>query len=558
MRAIRSAPLLYRRTRRESGDLYPATSGTPPRGCRCHSIPELLLPEQIRARSADSDVHSEARWRIEMRTGVCGCTGMGMASHLFARSVRDSEFVARVRRHPPSSLVPLVAAIGAQYSEQDSWLDSPYMKFTPWALAEITRVSLCFGNEHRGQPADVNDVLQCAAAFSALTDSELKRNLPGALGTFLLRVSGQQFAYQRFPLFELGRSCGLFLQTTPTKPVQVLADGWDLELFGCTLQQYLATGFLLHTAAVKGAGRVDLDAILSQPGSERITDTVPANIIRDALARNFTTDIAGFKQANPHHRAAGELRRFSFNPLRSTPAIAGMHQPLIVPVPGEIYRKLSPVGIYYAGVAKWGDRFAQDLGDLFEQYVGRLLSIRDDCQVHPEIAYGKDNRKSVDWILVDDEAVVLVEAKSVRPTETVRMGTAEAGEELARKLQKAHHQINVTDELITQRHPAFADIPTDRPRVGLVVTMEPFDAVNMPWIHQMIVTAPQRIPTTIASVHDLERLVTIDGLGVGQFLHILLNDPHREGWSVGTALNDVTTTDNPVVRTGFDAFPWKP
>ena len=47
----------------------------------------------------------------------------------------------------------------------------------------------------------------------------------------------------------------------------------------------------------------------------------------------------------------------------------------MVPVPGLLDRKTSPLGLYYAGVEKWGNAFAEDCGALFEQYVGRQLRI---------------------------------------------------------------------------------------------------------------------------------------------------------------------------------------
>lgn len=51
------------------------------------------------------------------------------------RAVRDGEYVARVRRHRPSALLPLIARASATYALESSWLESLYRKYTPWALA---------------------------------------------------------------------------------------------------------------------------------------------------------------------------------------------------------------------------------------------------------------------------------------------------------------------------------------------------------------------------------------------------------------------------------------
>ena len=66
--------------------------------------------------------------------------------------VSDYEYRQRVRRYKPSSLVPLIAAAAARYWQQQDWLNSPYRKYTPWALADAARVSLALGNETGRMP----------------------------------------------------------------------------------------------------------------------------------------------------------------------------------------------------------------------------------------------------------------------------------------------------------------------------------------------------------------------------------------------------------------------
>jgi hypothetical protein len=98
---------------------------------------------------------------------------------LYEQQTSDKEFISRVRRHRPSSLVPWIAEVAAQDAEIGSWLKGDYMKFTPWARADIARVSLVMGNEFR-QDATREDLLHCAAAYVALRDPELGSGQPGA------------------------------------------------------------------------------------------------------------------------------------------------------------------------------------------------------------------------------------------------------------------------------------------------------------------------------------------------------------------------------------------
>jgi hypothetical protein len=53
--------------------------------------------------------------------------------------------------------------------------------------------------------------------------------------------------------------------------------------------------------------------------------------------------------------------------------VSGIGQDLLVPVPAQLFRKVSPLGLYYARAAQWGNVYTEDVGDLFEQYVGRQL-----------------------------------------------------------------------------------------------------------------------------------------------------------------------------------------
>ena len=198
-------------------------------------------------------------------------------------------------------------------------------------------------------------------------------------------------------------------------------------------------------------------------------------------------------------------------------------------------RKISPQGIWYAGVYHWGDAFADDVGDLFQQYVGRLLSTIPDAQVYPEIVYAKGQNRSVDWIVVWDNVVLLVEVKAARSTEDIRKGTPEAWGDLCKKLGHAHDQISKTDERIAQRHPRFSHIPHNLPRIGLILTMDPFPFMNAGMIRSMVGASPA-IPTRGCSSNVLEWLVRLKDRSVGEYLVDLMNDPSKEGWELDSDL----------------------
>ncbi len=386
-----------------------------------------------------------------------------MAAHLYDRLVTDQEFRQRVRRHRPSSLLPLVAQVGAQHPTPAQWLASPYRKFVPWALAEIARVSLQFGNEYRAAAVE-HDVLECCAAYTAMGDPEIgQRELEGGAARFFLRIASEQLSYQLDVYNELARTAALFDQTTPDRPLNVLGDpGWVRELLDCPLQEFVGVCFLVHVGAIQNNGRFSPDWIAGDQWQE-FTAEVPEATVRAVLSDHLSTTEDTFRaearRAAARNPAKGEFRRFSYNPLVGHPVIAGLAEDLLVPVPQLLVRKASPLGLYHAGMARWGPKFAQDVGTLFEAYVGRVLQQIPNSEVVPVLKYGKDKRDTVDWFLVLDGAVVLIEAKSVRPTELVRVGSMQAAQEITRMLRRSREQLRATADLIEQGHPDLASIP---------------------------------------------------------------------------------------------------
>ncbi|EHB58714.1 hypothetical protein MycrhDRAFT_1150 [Mycolicibacterium rhodesiae JS60] len=454
--------------------------------------------------------------------------------------------------------MPLVAQVAAQYWEPHSWLRGDYRdykKFTPWALADIARISLVSGNESR-KPATRDDLLRCAGAYAAQVD--LKPSEGGEddpLVGFLLRIGHEQLVYNQSRYHDLGRSAAIFDQTAPTKPLQVLDGNWIEDLLGCSISQFVGIGFVAHTAAVKNNGRF-LEDWLDDPALSALTSKIPIQLMRDVVEGKFVGDLPFFQAERPVFRPSKQ-RRYTFNPLLDKPIVSGIGESRLVPVPGMIDRKISPLGLWYMGFEKWGTPFADDVGELFEQYVGRQLKLIPDVVVHPEIVYNNQQNRSVDWIVVGEHAVVLVEVKSTRPTEPIRLGASTAFSALGKKLGKAYGQIETSNDKIAQRDSAFNAIPDTLPRIGLIVTMEDFPIANTPMIRGALNISPS-IPICVCSSEELEILVTITDEPVDKFLLDFLNDPNKPGWSL---TNDVREPkhahrSNEVLADAWKSYGW--
>jgi hypothetical protein len=175
------------------------------------------------------------------------------------------------------------------------------------------------------------------------------------------------------------------------------------------------------------------------------------------------------------------------------------------------------------------------------------------AQVLPEITYGlKSSRKTVDWIVVLPEVVLLVEVKSAIPAEPVRLGIPEAADAVLGKLGKAPKQIDVTAQFIADRDPAFAAVPAGRPVLGLAATLEPFHMANA----QFDPLPSTRTPVTVADAAEIENLVTITDMAPGQLLFDRAADTSRSTWSLDTALQGHARNRNPVLDEAWNFYPW--
>jgi hypothetical protein len=245
-------------------------------------------------------------------------------------------------------------------------------------------------------------------------------------------------------------------------------------MLGCPVSDYVGLGQLLFTVATHRQGRADVDWVPENKLAV-FTKLTSRAAVEAVLERHFATGAeeeraraaAGLISSDPL------MRQYTPNPLRARPLVQGFGCDYLIPVTPAVLGKVSPMGLYYTGMEQFGsgskafERFAGDLGELFEQYVGRHLRLLPDAEVHPEIVYDKDNKKSVDWIVVLPGLVLLLDAKSARPTAGLRLGPQDTfGEELNQKLGKAiEKQIPNTAKLIRDQHPKFAHIPHDRPDV---------------------------------------------------------------------------------------------
>jgi len=100
----------------------------------------------------------------------------------------------------------------------------------------------------------------------------------------------------------------------------------------------------------------------------------------------------------------------------------------------------------------------------------------------------------------------------------------------------------------------FSDIPSDRPMIGLLVTMEPFHTVNTTTISGAL--PKSEIPFRVCSALELENWVRLVDASPSATLLNHLTDPERTGWSVHSSLAGHELRNCHTLEQAWAAYPW--
>jgi hypothetical protein len=469
-----------------------------------------------------------------------------------------SEFLQRVRHHRPSELLPVLAANALQFFEQDQWL-ADGVRF-PWALAAAAKASIIAGNEYRTPGVSDRDVLEICAAYNQLETplTGHSGDLSEGVGAFLVRTEYEQFSYQESLFEEISRAEALF-GTLGELKTEVLDSHLIDRVLGCSLREFIAAGFVLAVGARQNAGFFNPDWSPLWEGPKPIDSLFSMEKVRHVFQTHFLTTFDAVRTlAGRHEQPDLRLRHYEFNPLVGRPFVKlpdGRH---VAPQPHFVYQRLSPSALYYSGVdalsTTEADAFTRDVGVAFQDYIGRQLRLMPGATVLPEIVYDASQR-SVDWFVIFDQVVVLVEAKSTRLSHLARMGGDQLAADIDRCCGRAVRQISRTDELLTERHPAFSEVPTDRPRIAIIATMEPYWGVNNPFLSKLLPHSAVR--TMVASASEVEYLVgVVTKLGGPESLIGVFADEDRRTWNLGNALPQVEIPRNPILKAAWDSYPF--
>lgn len=470
------------------------------------------------------------------------------------------EFVPVVRRFDrDATLIGLSGLLGNWLGEIRAE-NGQQLPFLPWNVAGLATTMIGRGTEGGIVPT-LENLHMLTHMYSNLAHPVDDRD-PMAGLQLIARFIYQQWPFMRHSGSDWARPTALFEDTPFPAGYQPLAmtEGWAVELLGADVATFMSVGFILRAAAGNGS-RYPFEW---DPDIVDVLELIGGRGSFDSIVRgNYVATIDEFKAARlaavrrtAATSGAQYLREpFAYNPLFSTPLIEGILPGFaIAPCAPAIPLKTSVFGIVYKGLERWGTDFTHDVGMLFESYVGRQLHSRAGWLVLPEVVYGlHGSLKSVDWFVVTDRYVVLIECKGAGPTASMREGSEAFLDDHRWKLDKSIQQLNRSRARVLDWTPEFAAIPADRAMVGFSVTLGNFDLANDPNIRSAMTKAD--FPTAVVGIDFLEWLVTLSDDELNATLDEAVATEQQGAFEPRGLMKDMVVDGNPILSRAFEALP---
>lgn len=442
------------------------------------------------------------------------------------------QYRAVLRKRDRTSLLLTAAQVTAGLAGGiDPGEDAERYGFTHWSIGDVARMSLAWSRDTRPR-AEFFDLVQLSSMHVNLGGEGLE---PGTqqIENFertMARILFQQAVWQRSVTGELARTMLLFGESAEfpgAYNVEVMTPGWfQRATDGLTLEEYVEAIFVISATAIQAQGQFSPDWP-GQPGLDVVEGVFSPHILRRVFEEHLVTTADDFKATNRTFQDPLDevQKKYAFNPLRDTPFIIGLTEVPFAPWVQAIMMKASPSGIYHLLHDAGFEGFSNDLGMVFQEYVGRHLGlVADNDRVLSEIEYGpKKNRlDSCDWFLDLPGLLVLIECKALQPIESLRVADQSWLDAITRGVGRGIAQLNRSAANIEAINAAGRALDTTKPRIGLVVTLEPF-FLNQLWVMRAHLP-PAEFPVGVVSIEDLERLVT---LTPGELAKTLLADAER-------------------------------
>jgi hypothetical protein len=322
------------------------------------------------------------------------------------------------------------------------------------------------------------------------------------------------------------------------------------EIVGLTVEELFLTGMAL-------LGTFTSNFALFRPVNIQIPGLSSDTFSR--FLRHFSIGLAALRDKLKEEQEMNDKFAYAFHSLRAYPIIQMTYrskESLVCPLPTLLFWRFTS-GVYYEVLRHKG--FDNAFGEAFQAYIGKVLMRGADpsrTRVLPEEEYRvrKELKRTVDWIVEQDDSAMFIEAKTKRMVMEARVEIITQATLLAELGKMAEIIVQVYRSIREYREGRYPNYPfkAERQIFPVIVTLEDWflmgpkllgeldskikaSLVNqgMPesWIIEM--------PYTVCSAHELEDAVQIiDRAGIRNVLGNKVFDTAKREWALDPYLRD--------------------
>lgn len=434
------------------------------------------------------------------------------------RRVFYSEFQAAVRRYDTVELLQYLGLRSSGMREFEGF-SSDWQTLAPWTISGIAREAIISAPRNRGKSIDDKGFIRLANLF---VQAEVSPAGEFEFYPFMVGKAHEQSSYQLSAKEDFTRFALLTLESPDHFDQVRSSEDWATGL-RAPLHDVPYSTLVLYSLARHGRGTFHHSMVetLCRDHGHKVP---PLASILGTLDRLTASIEEARVDALKPKQLSGGLQRYGYNPLTRTPFISLGNGFVCAPQTQFVLRSCSPENLFYLGTKQWGDNFSNELGQRIEAYTGQQLRHTGQLEVHPEITWGKDGKKSIDWFVVTPAATILVECKSAHTTIGARAGDPTTLEVIKSKIGPAYKQLNKSVGEMLAGNQKFAHIPRDKPLIGLVVTAEPTYLANTDDVRNNLPEA--KIPIITLCLRELESITPLSAEVLGESLLKISRDPY--------------------------------
>jgi len=363
----------------------------------------------------------------------------------------------------------------------------------------------------------------------------------------MLRLVGSQMPYNISLFGQHAQPLILYHEIPKQLAERINIPRFDFEasfekINGVSLTDFIKAGFAAFIAAKSHQGFTR--SYFERARSEGINLPEDKDIVLalDKLAADTKKLKKLYRSYRLHDRRFG---MYDFNPLFLHPIVRPWRQKkaapidqdrMIAPIPELIAFRIS-MGIYYQMFNRYGNKFSNYFGHVFEAYVGRILQnsvpagtllSEDDIRK----TYPTDRGKVSDWIIIEGSTAILIECKATRFSRAaLTTGTEDVINDSLKQVMKGLRQLHEFREACTAKQPGLEASYACTEFRPVLITLEPLYLVNSDLFREHIddklaAEGITNLPWLILAVDELEKLQPHMAAGIG--LDKILDDRNEK------------------------------